>query len=404
MNHPLPFYSSEGKISHVIINREKGEVVKEFYRNENVKKQRNQIKAGRGSHVQSFIRELECLKRLQGCRHFPQLIDYNEEELWIRMSYCGEPYPVHQNPRPANRHLIPQAQQIIDTLEEKNIKYSYIKRMNIEKRKDRFYEFFAAQNLHMLDDTMYMIDFEYAYPIGSRYDQYFEEKFKERLGRITPDKFIPLFTKLVIDDCSELSSKAYQKSTTKLTTIIMDENITKKWIDYQFNPVGDNIQDRIEGFGIASYSGSDKTMIDIGANHGRFGIELQKEFKHIDCVEPFCPAPDPMPNNMTWHGVGFRDFVSKNDKQWDLVLTFACTIQIKELDLMPEYEIARDHADLVAPGGYLIYETQKKDSRKINQMHVDQMLRNLKTYLGPAVDYGSARKGGRMYYVFHKVS
>ena len=401
MTKNLWLHRSNGKISEVTMDLEKGEVVKEFFRHDDIYKRMRQTK-GRGSHTHSFLRELECLKRLQGCEHFPQLIDYSEEDLWIRMTYCGRPYPVDESPRPHNPHLIPQAQKIIDTLVEKGIKYHYRKQMRVNKREGIMYPFFSAQSLHLLNDTVYLIDFESAYPMNSPYDAYFKDDFKSSFDNWSPDEFVPLFTKLVIDDGSEVSIKTYLKAGEKQFVSTNAEHITKKWLNYQYNPVGDNIQDRIKKFELLKYAGADRTMIDIGANHGRFGVELQKHFKAVDCVEPFCPAPNPKPANMTWYPMGFKQFVEQNSQQWDLVLTFACTLQIAEIDLMEEHDIARTHAELVAPGGHLIYETQKQVNRQVNQVHVQKIVKNLETYLGAPIQSGTGRRGGRMYYVFHR--
>jgi predicted Ser/Thr protein kinase len=401
MTKNLFLYRSNGKISEITMDLQKGEVVKEFFWSDNPNKRLKQTK-GRGSHTHSFYRELECLKRLKGCEHFPQLLDYNEEDLWIRMTYCGQPYPVDQSPRPYNPHLIPQAQKIIDTLVEKRIKYHYERQMKISKRDGLMHPFFSAQSLHLLNNTIYLIDFESAYPLDSPYDTYFNDQFKKGFADWTPNQFVPLFTKLVIDDGSEVSSKTYIKTGIKQTVSTNAEHINKKWLDYQHNPVGDNIQDRIKKFSILKYAGPDRTMIDIGANRGRFGVELQKHFKSVDCVEPFCPAPNPKPANMTWYPMGFKQFVEQNSQQWDLVLTFACTLQIAEIDLMEEHDIARTHAELVAPGGHLIYETQKQVNRQVNQVHVQKIVKNLETYLGAPIQSGTGRRGGRMYYVFHR--
>ena len=57
------------------------------------------------------------------------------------------------------------------------------------------------------------------------------------------------------------------------------QHVNDKWNGYQYNKVGDNIAQRISQFKIRSYAGADRTMLDLGANEGRFGIELEKDFK-----------------------------------------------------------------------------------------------------------------------------
>ena len=397
-------HRSYGKISEVTLDIKKGEVVKEFYRHDIKNKRDRQIKA-RDSFYHSFYRELTCLKRLKGAKHFPQLIDYNKEDMWIKMTYCGTPYPVDKTPRDNKSELIPQAQKILDTLQEKKIKYPYKKFMHMDKAKGLSYPFFTATNLHILDDVLYLIDFETSYPIDSDYDKYFSAEFKQGYRDWSADEFMPLFQKLAIDDESELSSQVYLKSNEKQFMKTHALHIRKKWLNYQNNSVGENITDRIKKFRILNYAGPEKTMIDIGANHGKFGINLQNYFRHIDCVEPFCPAPDPIPSNMSWHPMGFKEFIGTNKQQWDLVLTFATTMQIADIDQMTEAEIAKSHYDLIKPNGYLIYETQKQNGRPANGEHVQKIMQGLTKRMGEPIKSGKFvrnKRGGRSWYVFHK--
>ena len=133
-------HRSNGKISAVTIDIEKSVVVKEFYRHDIKNKRARQIK-NRDSFYHSFYRELICLQRLKGSKHFPQLLDFNEEDMWIKMTYCGTPYPVDKTPRHNKSELIPQAQKIIDTLQQKKIKYPYKKFMHIDKAQGLSYLF-----------------------------------------------------------------------------------------------------------------------------------------------------------------------------------------------------------------------------------------------------------------------
>jgi len=390
-------HRSNGKLSEVTMDIDKGEVVKEFYRKPTLDKRTKQTKA-RGSFYHSFHRELECLKRLKGCEHFPQLINYNEEDMWIRMSYCGTPYPV-ESPRPQMSHLIPQAQKIVETLTDKKILYPYQKIFNTRQGP---VPFFPAVNLHLLDDKLHLIDFEMSWPVGSIIESYFDKVFKSTLKRYDRKQFDQLLQQVLVPDDSKISNKLYVKSGEKQHMSSNAQHVNDKWNGYQYNKVGDNIAQRISQFKIRSYAGADRTMLDLGANEGRFGIELEKDFKHTYAVEPFVPQPKQLPTNMTWFALGYKNFVEQNKQQYDLVLSFACTIQIADIDLMQENDIAKTHADLVKPGGHLIYETQKQTKREANQTHVKKILANLKTCLGDPIDSGPARGGGRMFYVFHK--
>ena len=394
------FHTSRGKISEVIIDPDNSEVVKQFRGFDDHEKNRRSIK-GRGSHTHSFLRELECLRRLKGHEHFPQLIDYDMEDLWIKMSYCGEPYPCEG--RPTRRDLVDQANRIVDTLARVDIKYPYRRRVRINKREGIFIECLAAGNVNIWQDRLYLIDFEAAYPVNSEYDRYFQQDFKDQFKDYgyNTQEFRSLFADFLVPNGLALNTRAYNKLGDKRHMSTNSPRMRDTWNNYQFNPVGDNIADRIKAFDLRSYADPNKTIIDIGANHGRFGVELKDLFKEVHCVEPFAPAPDPMPDNMTWHRQGFKEFSQSNGRQYDLVLTFACTLQIAEIDLLQENQIAQAHAALVSPGGHLIYETQKQKDRNRNQIHVAKIVANLRHLLGNEIKSGDSPRGdGRQFFVF----
>ena len=66
-----------GKSSSVTINYEWDTVVKKFD-----KVQKKEYVRGTGYHC--WLRELECLERLQGHPNFPKLIDYNKKDLTLK--------------------------------------------------------------------------------------------------------------------------------------------------------------------------------------------------------------------------------------------------------------------------------------------------------------------------------
>jgi hypothetical protein len=396
------FHTSRGKTSEVIINPNTSEVVKQFRGFADNNKNRRSHK-GRGSHTHSFLRELECLRRLKGHEHFPQLIDHNKEDLWIKMSYCGKPYPCDS--RPTRRDLIDQANRIVDTLARVDIKYPYRKRVRINKREGIFVECLAAANLNIWQDRLYLLDFEAAYPVDSKYDRYFEQEFKDYFKKYEykTQEFKSLFAEFLVPNESALNIRLYDKIGDKHHMSTNSPRAKTTWNNYQNRPVGDNITDRIKAFNIESLADREAFMLDIGANLGRFGMVMKNLFREVHCVEPFAPAPEPMPDNMTWHRQGFKEFSQSNERQYDLVLTFACTLQIAEIDLMQENEIAQAHAALVAPGGHLIYETQKQKDRERNQIHVAKILANLRHHLGTEIRSGDSPRGdGRQFFVFQK--
>ena len=99
----------QGKASQVFING--NSVLKVF--------DRTQSKGYRGSGEQSYLREKECLKRLQGNIHFPELIHCDDNNLSIEMSYCGKVFPYDGKPRP---EMLQQVWQISEALDSNNIK------------------------------------------------------------------------------------------------------------------------------------------------------------------------------------------------------------------------------------------------------------------------------------------
>ena len=75
----------KGKSSTVFVDKENNIVIKKFD-----KEQSKEYVRGPGYHC--YLRELECLQRLQGHQNFPKLLDYDDEDLTITMEYCGETF------------------------------------------------------------------------------------------------------------------------------------------------------------------------------------------------------------------------------------------------------------------------------------------------------------------------
>ena len=373
--------SRKGKLSDVTINTETGEVVKHFIRIYSKKKRRNQIKA-RGSVYHSFYRELECLKRLKGQSNFPQLIDYDEEKMWIKMTYCGEPYPAHLSEN--NTSLVQQTNQIVLTLNKMKILYPYQKILT--HRTDITAEF-PVHNLHYKDGTIYLIDFEMSLPLGSGYSDYFEEKFMKTFDNYDVNAFKQLLRKAVAPGDRE------QKP---------EHELQAKWQTYQ-NKTADNIDERLKIFKLDRFGGEGLSMLDIGASTGDFVKALANCFTEVTAVEPFIPKPDNLPSNVTWKSMGYNNFIKQNANQYDLVLCLRASLQIADIDMINEETIARTLSLLVNPNQFLIFETTRQVRLRVYQTHVADMLGYLKTFFGPPIETGNlGQKGGRMYYVFKK--
>lgn len=367
-------YNAGGKSSEVIIDLENNTVIKKF-------KEEQKKKFVRGLGYHCYLRELECLKRLKGHKNFPQLIDYDDEELTITMDYCGTHFPTDGQSRP---ELLQQVYDIVNTLEEKNIKFTTTQ--------------FPYQNILIKDNIIKMIDFELALPDGSDNLKYFKNHLIETIReKYDIQKFENEFKILVVKGVV-IDDHKYER-----TLIEANDMVKNEWNNYQKSNVGNSAKWRINKLDLTQYGGSEKTLLDLGANHGEFCVELANNFKTTTGVEPFVEPPKEMPSNMRWIKKGFKDFISTNNEEFDVVFSFAMTIQVRNVDGLNETQIADGHYNLIKSGGIMIYETQKLEGREMNQRHVDLMLPAFREKFGTEIKSGSARESGkRQYYVFKK--
>ena len=186
--------------------------------------------------------------------------------------------------------------------------------------------------------------------------------------------------------------------------------MTREWDDYQSN--GNSAKWRIENLNLKRFAGQDKTLLDIGANQGEFEIELSKDFKHITAVEPFVPAPK-LPENISWHKKGFKEFIAGSHDTYDVVFSFATTRLIRKNDKLNEEQIVKGHYHLVKPDGILVYETHILDEEDgidhanvINMRdHTAKILLSFEKLFGKYIESGNGRTfGKRKYYIFKKVT
>jgi 2-polyprenyl-3-methyl-5-hydroxy-6-metoxy-1,4-benzoquinol methylase len=178
--------------------------------------------------------------------------------------------------------------------------------------------------------------------------------------------------------------------------------VKNEWNNYQKSNVGNSAKWRIENLDLRQFAGKDKTLLDLGANHGEFAVELADDFQHITALEPFVQAPE-LPENVTWVAKGFKDYVTENTDTFDVVFSFAMTIQVRDNDKLNENQIANGHYHMTKDGGIMIYETQKIENRPLNKSHVDKMLIAFREKFGQEIKSGNARESGkRQYYIFKK--
>jgi len=161
------------------------------------------------------------------------------------------------------------------------------------------------------------------------------------------------------------------------------------WDQYQHSKIGNNVEERIELFDLKSYCGQDKTLLDTGANNGKFTAQLAHLFKSAVGVEPYA-EPVPQPGNVTWIKKGFKEYCESNNDRFDVVYSFAMTIQVADIDEMNTDEIAREYHKLTADNGILIYESQKltKDRHK---KHAEAMIKSFRALYGSEFKIGKGR-------------
>ena len=361
----------QGKASQVFINGDN--VLKVF--------DKTQSKGYRGSGKQSYQREKECLKRLEGNKHFPQIIKCDDDKLTIEMTYCGEIFPYDNKPRP---ELLSQAWEISEALDNANIKlYGGTLQKN---------------NILLHEGIIKLVDFEYALPEGS--DLEMKKDFVNHIRRHWDQTVFENRLKILLVNGTLMTKKNRTKYPEELRKA--DNMVKNEWNNYQKSNVGNSAKWRIENLDLRQYAGKDKTLIDLGANHGEFGVELAKDFKHITSLEPFVQAPE-LPENVTWVAKGFKDYVTENTDTFDVVFSFAMTIQVRDNDKLDENAIANGHYHMTKDGGIMIYETQKLEGRPLNQSHVDKMLIAFREKFGQEIKSGNARESGkRQYYIFKK--
>jgi len=361
----------QGKASNVFID---GKVVEKIF-------DYNVDKGYRGNGQQSYQREKECLKRLQGNIHFPKLIHCDDDKLTIKMTYCGEIFPYDGKPRP---QLLEQVWEISEALDQAEIKlYGGTLQKN---------------NILLHDGVLKIIDFEYALPEGSNLK--IEKDFINHIRRHWDQSVFENRLKILLVNGTLMTKKnrtKYPEELRKANNMIKNE-----WNNYQKSNEGNSAKWRIENLDLRQFAGKDKTLIDLGANHGEFGVELAKDFKHITSLEPFVQAPE-LPENVTWVAKGFKDYINENTDKFDVVFSFAMTIQVRDNDKLNEEQIANGHYHMTKDGGIMIYETQKLENRPLNQAHVDKMLKSFRDKFGNEISSGNARTSGkRKYYIFKK--
>lgn len=401
---------SIGKTSGVLIGDE--EVIKVFnLRNKS-------IKPTRGSYELCWLREKTCLERLKGKLHFPQLIDSDQSSLSLQMTNCGE--SLFHTWQEHNLVLyLDQVDAIVDALTEANIQYFYVGMDPAQaKRNDK--KIFPLSNFCIQDGELILIDFEMANPVGSEAETQISDRLKYLYANYNADQFKELLRYVLTNPRpsyeEELGAKTPDKNKVEqlvkqnprevwknMTTFTQPtEKIVNEWKKYQKRYGMDAAIDRVKRMKLATVCTADKNVVDIGCNDGYITMLVAPMVNSAVGVEPHVELPDNKPANVTWIKQTFNEFLESNTQQYDVLLSLAVSIQLRDFGGLTEQEIVNGYYSLLAPGGIVVHETQKLEDRPNNQEHTKWMLEAFATKF-EIIDHGQARPGGRReYYHFRK--
>ena len=400
---------SIGKTSGVFIGDES--VVKIF----NIRNKA--LKPSRGTYQDCWDRETTCLTRLKGELHFPQLIETYSDILGIKMTTAGESLFYTWQEHDLMLYL-DQANRIADTLEKHNIKYFHVGMDG--KAKVNKQNVFPLSNFCIEDGEISLIDFEMACPVGSEAESNMSDRFKELYANYNPNVFrqtlidtlkdpkpcyeAELVAKLPdknkIDIFKDRNPREVYKSMTTFTQ--PSEKIVKEWRKYQKRFGKDQAVDRVQKMNLPRVCGSDKTVVDIGCNDGYISMLVAPMVASVTGVEPHVELTDDKPANVTWVRNTFNEFLASNPGTFDVLLSLAVSIQLRDFGGLTEQEIVNGYYSLLPVGGVVVHETQKLENRPNNQEHTTAMIDAFKTKF-VQIEHGDARGSGkREYYHFRK--
>lgn len=400
---------SIGKTSGVFIGDES--VVKIF----NIRNKA--LKPSRGTYQDCWDRETTCLTRLKGELHFPQLIETYSDILGIKMTTAGE--SLFHTWQEHNLMLyLDQANRIADTLEKHNIKYFHVGMDG--KAKVNKQNVFPLSNFCIEDGEISLIDFEMACPVGSEAESNMSDRFKELYANYNPNVFrqtlidtlkdpkpcyeAELVAKLPdknkIDIFKDRNPREVYKSMTTFTQ--PSEKIVKEWRKYQKRFGKDQAVERVQKMNLSSVCGADKTVVDIGCNDGYISMLVAPMAASVTGVEPHVELTEDKPANVTWVRNTFNEFLASNPGTFDVLLSLAVSIQLRDFGGLTEQEIVNGYYSLLPVGGIVVHETQKLENRPNNQEHTTAMIDAFKTKF-VQIEHGDARGSGkREYYHFRK--
>ena len=155
----------------------------------------------RGSLEMCFAREVECLRRLKGEKHFPQLINHDIKNLTIEMSYVGRPFRHFADDN--RQKYIEQVDLIVDTLTKHKIKLAY--ELNPNNGKIGY----MLSMMMVNHDQLNIIDFERAWPVGFEQEESITDALRSSFDHHNDAKFKSMLRETIITVNKEESPKGY---------------------------------------------------------------------------------------------------------------------------------------------------------------------------------------------------
>jgi len=410
-----------GKVSGVFMDRD---VAVKFFGIRGKK-----VKEVRGTIQECYARELLCLQRLQGTPGFPSIISHRDNDLILEMEDCGESLFNTWHEYDLTLYL-DQANRICDALEKANIQYFFA---GLNKAKQNFKRIegynprsdFPLSNLCIKDGELTLIDFEMANPVGSLFSEQLHPRLKALYDNYNPDYFREflltglrnpkasfereMWRKIPPSDSKEeiwnkmrnTNPREVYKTMTSFNQ--PSEKIVNEWKKYQKRYGIDQAIDRVKNMNLASVC-TGKTVVDIGCNDG-YITKLVSEFASTATgIEPHVELPKKdTSSNLVWVRSTFNEFLDSNPGPFDVVLSLAVSIQLRDFGGLTEQEIVNGYHSLLPVGGIVVHETQKLENRPPNQAHTNAMLDAFRKKF-TQIEHGNARGSGkREYYHFQKV-
>jgi len=241
------------------------------------------------------------------------------------------------------------------------------------------------------------------------YDNYNKDHFRQTLVHALENPRecyeSELMAKLVDKDkfpkLKDRNPREVWKSMTAFTK--PSDKIIKEWQKYQKRYGMNDAVDRVERMQLADVCKPEHKLVDIGCNDGYITMLVAPMVASATGVEPHVELPKDKPENVKWAVMDFNTFVEQNTKQYDVLLSLAVSIQLRDFGGLTEQEIVDRYYDLLAPGGIVVHETQKLENRPNNQTHTANMLAAFANKF-EQLAHGQARPSGRReYYHFRKV-